>query len=305
MTRKSDVFVGLHDRVKIADEKDADLVISLHNDMWDSGLPYDNGSSVLVAKKGTYRDELRVQEERLARNILSELESIGLVNRGLVRKKSDRVPEYADGSLGDYHAIIRDGIRRGIPSILVEHAFCDSEHDYNNFLRTKAQLKKVAQADARGVARYLQLRKKGTGETLPAVSMKGKKQQCTADKSAYYTLAKRRYYNKLYYKALDEAPDEPVYEEEVSSGEINELEKKRQEAAMEKKAAQAKQAAINRKNQEAEEQLPMVIFICLGLFAAVIIIREFEFGFHIEIRVKKRDKYSKWKNWKMHYRMEQ
>jgi hypothetical protein len=153
------------------------------------------------------------------------------------------------------------------------------------------------------VARFLQLRKKETGETLPAVSREGKKQQCTADKSAYYTLAQKRYNNKLYYKALDEAPDEPVYVEDVSSGGLYEVEKKKQEAAMEIKAAQAKQAAINKKNKEAEQKLPMVIFICLGLFAAVIIIIEFEFGFHIEIRVKKRNKYSKWKNWKTQYRM--
>lgn len=305
MTRKKDVYVGLHKRMEIAKKKKVDLVISLHNDSWDAGTPYDNGSSVLVARKGSYRPELAVQEIRLARSILSELEGLGLVNRGLIRKKSARVLRYEDGSAGDYHAIIRDGMRYGIPSILIEHAFCDNRGDYNKFLKTEKQLRALAAADARGIARYLQLQRKDTGESLPPIEINEKKQLCTANASAYYTLAKKRYYNKLYAKMM--SAGKLRHESNLNLAEEGaQKEKKGQmEAELIEKKMKAEAVAMAKKNAASEKKAPYVICAALGIFAVVILFREFEFGFHVSVRIKKRnDKYDKWKDWRIDHNME-
>ena len=296
MTRKKDVYVKIHDRVKIARKKHADLLISLHNDSWDVNTPYDNGSSVLVAQKGTFRKELALQEARLGRNILSELEDIGLVKRGLVRKKSDIVPPYPDGSLGDYHAIVRDGMKYGLPSIIVEHSFCDSEHDYNEFLSSNEKLQKLAAADARGIARYLGLKRKGTGEVLPPVVVDGKKQRCKADKLSDISLFRKRYYNTEYEKQQDR---QQVEDENAALEEKEEKEKKQEQTEEEDPAAmEAKIHAVSiaRKNAAAQKEVPKVILISLFVGAGLIVIKEFDIGFTFAFRFRKRnDRYDPWK----------
>ena len=305
MTRNKDVFVGLHKRIRIAAANKADLMVSLHNDSWDSATPYDNGCSVLVAKKGSYRPEMITQEVYLARSILSELKGIGLVNRGMMRKKSDRVPEYEDGSKGDYHAIIRDGMRMGIPSILIEHAFCDSKHDYKRFLKTDGQLKKLAQADARGIARFLQLKRKDTGEVLPSIEVKGKIQQCSADPGAYYTLAQKRYYNVLYDGIMAQGGIRHKTNLNIAgtgTGTANSEAAESAEALELEKAAQIKAEEIARRNEQAQKDLPYVIWGILAGFGLLVLIREMDFGFSFSIRIKRRgEKYEAWKNWKTQY----
>lgn len=309
MTRDKDVFVNLHKRIIIAQKNNADLMISLHNDSWDQGLPYDNGCSVLVAKKGSYRPEMITQEVRLGRNILSELKGIGLKARGFVRKKSARVPEYEDGSKGDYHAIIRDGMRTGIPSILIEHAFCDSKHDYKHFLKTEEQLRSLAAADARGIARFLQLRRKDTGEVLPPVEEKGKKQVCSSDASAYYTLAQKRYYNELYYSMLSSgtlrhasnqniAAAENKASASAASGEVLQSADQLEQMKEMEQAAMIKAAEIQDKNEASGKKVPYVILWILAGFGLVVLIREVEFGFNFSIQFRIRgNQYDDWGHW--------
>ena len=193
LTRDKDKFVGIHKRTRIARKQKADLMISLHCDAYDPSCLYDHGSSVLVARKGSYKTELVTEENRLARSILAELEGLGLTNQGLVRRASAEGDRYEDGSLADYYGLIRDGMLYDFPVILVEHCFMDSKKDYELVLSSKEKIKKLAEADARGIAKYLGLTKKGSSEIAAANVRKGKELRCTGKKDSFFTLQKKVY----------------------------------------------------------------------------------------------------------------
>ncbi len=162
MTRSSDRKIGLSDRTEIAVDEDADLLVSLHNNAKGPQCPYRSGSTVLVAK-GNYisgnekKEAMALEEQKLGCNILYELEEAGLENRGLLLRDSEDGTEYSDGTLSDYYAIVRNGVKNNLPGILIEHAFLDSDEDYEKYLSSENGLKKLARADARGIARYFQL----------------------------------------------------------------------------------------------------------------------------------------------------
>ena len=171
LTRDGDETVELEERTEIALSEKADILISLHNNSIGPCCPYDNGSTVLVAK-GNYvtenesGEQLALEEQKLGCNILNELESAGLTNQGLLLRDSEADERYEDGTLADYYAIIRNGVLNDLPSILIEHAFLDNDGDYETYLSNDDGLRTLARADARGIARYYQLTSKETGETL-------------------------------------------------------------------------------------------------------------------------------------------
>ncbi len=207
LTRTKNTWVNLHDRMKIASKRDADLLVSLHFDSYSQGAAYFDGCSAFVAKAGSYRPEMATAEVRLARSILNELEGLGLNNRGLVRKKSPNVPAYEDGSMGDYSAIIRDGMKLGIPAVLVEHAFIDSWEDYNRVLSSEAKLRKLARADADGIARYLQLPLKDSHEVPEATVRKGVTLAALKDENSYISIYRKRALIEQYNKEISEGEE--------------------------------------------------------------------------------------------------
>lgn len=171
LTRNGDETVELEERTEIALDENADVLISLHNNSTGPCCPYDNGSTVLVAKGNYVADDevgeqLALEEQKLGCNILNELESAGLTNQGLLLRDSEADEHYEDGTLADYYAIIRNGVLSNLPSILIEHAFLDDDDDYETYLSNDDGLRTLARADARGIARYYQLTSKETGETL-------------------------------------------------------------------------------------------------------------------------------------------
>ncbi len=172
LTRDDDETVELEERTEIALDENADVLISLHNNSTGPCCPYDNGSTVLVAK-GNYntedetKEQMAEEEQKLGCNILNELEAVGLTNQGLLLRDSEADERYEDGTLADYYAIIRNGVLKNLPSILIEHAFLDNDSDYDTYLSSDEGLRTLAQADARGIARYYQLISKETGEILP------------------------------------------------------------------------------------------------------------------------------------------
>lgn len=172
LTRDDDETVELEERTEIALDENADVLISLHNNSTGPCCPYDNGSTVLVAK-GNYntedetKEQMAEEEQKLGCNILNELEAVGLTNQGLLLRDSEADERYEDGTLADYYAIIRNGVLNNLSSILIEHAFLDNDSDYDTYLSSDEGLRTLAQADARGIARYYQLISKETGEILP------------------------------------------------------------------------------------------------------------------------------------------
>lgn len=156
LTRDGDYDVSLTDRTQYSVDKNADLMVSIHNNATGDCAAYDNGCTVLAAKDG-YKQELADEEQKLACNILNELSALGIENQGILLRDSEANEKYENGELADYYAIIRGGVLKDIPTVLVEHAFVDDDSDFENYLSSDAKLKAMAEADAKGIARYYQL----------------------------------------------------------------------------------------------------------------------------------------------------
>lgn len=165
MTRESDRDVELPARTQCAVDSEADLLVSLHNNAYGKIADYRDGCTVLAAR-GVWKEELAEEEQGLAAEVLQELEDLGIENRGILLRICENGKTYENGELTDYYAIIRNGNMQDVPSILIEHAFMDDASDYESFLADEESLRQLAQADARGIARYYGLREKETGTIL-------------------------------------------------------------------------------------------------------------------------------------------
>lgn len=168
MTRDSDEDISLDKRIAIALEDNADIMISIHNNAAGSMVPYDNGSTILAAN-GNYQKDIAIEEQKLGVNLLYELSVLGLENQGIMIRDSEAGETYDNGKIADYYALIRAGILQKIPTIIIEHAFVDDEKDFGSYLSSDDKIEKLAEADAKGIARYYQLRKKESGETSKAL----------------------------------------------------------------------------------------------------------------------------------------
>lgn len=169
LTRDSDENISLETRTAIALEDNADIMISIHNNAAGSMVPYDNGSTILVAN-GNYQKDIAIEEQKLGVNLLYELSALGLENQGIMIRDSEAGETYDNGMIADYYALIRAGILQKIPTVIIEHAFIDDENDFEFYLSSDDKIEKLAEADAKGIARYYQLKKKGNGEISKALS---------------------------------------------------------------------------------------------------------------------------------------
>lgn len=169
MTRDNDATVGLSTRPNLAVAEGADVLISIHNNAYGEICEYNSGCTVLVSK-GQYKEEIAKEEQRLGVNILQELSKLGIKDRGLLLRTSEDGATYPNGAIKDYYAIVNAGIREGMPAIIIEHAFMDNKLDYDTFLSSDEKLRRLAEADARGIARYYELALSDTGETLEELS---------------------------------------------------------------------------------------------------------------------------------------
>ena len=158
------IKMTLNERVAFAANKHADLLVSLHLNSFDKETAH--GAEVLVPKTGRYNTEVAENAQKAANNILKRLTSLGLYDRGLVEKNSGDY-HYPDGSTADYYAIIREGLKASIPSIIVEHAFLSGKDD-KKYLNSEAAIKNLAKADAYGIAQYFGIETGGeTYEPVP------------------------------------------------------------------------------------------------------------------------------------------
>lgn len=145
----------LRRRCDYAAEKKADIMVSLH---LNSGASAANGCLVIAAKKAGYRDDVAQKTQDAGNAVLTELSGLGLRNRGLMIRTSDTdLPEYhyENGVWADWYAITRNTMKLGIPGIIVEHAFLSSPYDAANFLNTDEKLRRLGEADAIGIIKYL------------------------------------------------------------------------------------------------------------------------------------------------------
>ena len=230
LTRDGDYDVSLTDRTQYSVDKNADLMVSIHNNATGDCAAYDNGCTVLAAKDG-YKQELVDEEQKLACNILNELEALGIENQGILLRDSEANEKYENGELADYYAIIRGGVLKDIPTVLVEHAFVDDDSDFENYLSSDAKLKVLAEADAKGLARYYQLTTEdGKKAESPLENYKEK---------IVHIIDGNSKHNKISYKTYYPSSKKET-EEKSSNTDTTATEAKKQEQITEKSAPEAK-----------------------------------------------------------------
>ena len=152
MTRESDVYVSLSDRVDYAVNNGADLVVGIHNNSSTSSDA--RGSEVIIPRAGEYHEI----GEDLGNRILDELESLGLERRSVYSKDCTNGEYYSDGTLADYYTMISGPREYGITGIIIEHAFVSNWGDAN-FLGNDWNLKNLGISDATAIANYYGLSK--------------------------------------------------------------------------------------------------------------------------------------------------
>lgn len=145
MTRYGDDYVGLEERTEMARNVGANAFVSIH---MNSGGG--NGAEVWYPNYN-YNPTVGEIGYNLANCIQKNLVALGLRDRGLKIRNSANGSTYPDGSIADYYSVIHNSKRRGIPGIIVEHAFIDGDYSRlcdDNFLR------ELGIADATGIAQY-------------------------------------------------------------------------------------------------------------------------------------------------------
>ena len=150
MTRDSDVYVGLTDRVTNAVAQGADVFVSIH--LNSSTNTSANGAEVIVPNQASwFYNEAHVAGTQLGEKILAQLVSLGLAERSVYWRDATNDERFPDGSLSDYFTVINASHDAGIPGIIVEHAFISNPSDAA-FLGNEANLKALGVADATGIA---------------------------------------------------------------------------------------------------------------------------------------------------------
>ena len=155
MTRESDIDLDddivkeLEKRAIIAEGYGADYFVSLHFNA--SEAHEAKGASIYASRSLNVTDK----SKELGSCILSELTGLGLYDNGVTtRSSSDHFDD--NGYALDYYAVLRHNAARGIPAVIVEHCFIDNADD-QVFLGSNDKLKIFAEADARGIAKFLGL----------------------------------------------------------------------------------------------------------------------------------------------------
>lgn len=177
LARTEDVALGLLSRVVVGKENKSEVVISLHLNATAHPIKR-QGAMILVTNSKDCRapgcsKDLYAIEAGLGEAILQGLETLGIpraepvdesvqpkiLENGFLRRPSTDGEVYPNGEVADYYGIVKWGVVLGVPSIIVEHCYLDSEQEYRDFLATDEKLGLLAEADAKGIAAFYNLKK--------------------------------------------------------------------------------------------------------------------------------------------------
>ncbi|MBE7064359.1 MAG: hypothetical protein E7384_00870 [Ruminococcaceae bacterium] len=163
LTRENnDTYLTLAERVSKATANGAHTIISLHANSYSGSSA--NGAEALVSY-GSYRPTVAAASRSIGTKILSELASLGIKNRGLIKKfdnQGEIIEYYPDGSLQDYYGIVQRAIRGGIPGVIIETAFISNSSDVRKFFSSDEKLESLGKAIATGIANHYGLSKSST-----------------------------------------------------------------------------------------------------------------------------------------------
>ena len=158
MTRAQNELPGLTERVRRAAEQGATVFVSIHINS--AAATSAHGAEVWYPNDSSYNKDAHTTGKELSQKILNELTALGLSDRGIKTKDTQTNSKYPDGSVRDYYTVIANARERGIPGIIVEHAFISNPEE-NKKLADDAFLRQLGQADARGIVKTFDLQKKG------------------------------------------------------------------------------------------------------------------------------------------------
>lgn len=143
LTRESDTDLDLDERAEFAEEKNADILLSLHYNMSEYHKLY--GAECYVSAFGSYyaigKDFSDIEMELLTDE--------GLYDRGVKTRLNSR------GT--DYYGIIRSGTAKKIPTVIIEHCHLDQEND-KPYIDHNTWPQKYGVIDATAVAKYFGLK---------------------------------------------------------------------------------------------------------------------------------------------------
>ncbi len=148
-------------RVEFAAKNYADLLVSLH--LNSTASPNQARGAYVLVSNGNYNKAVADKGSTIGLDILSELGKLGIQNNGLMTRNSIDT-QNPNGTISDYYGIVRYGLWRSIPSMIVEHCFINNDSDCSNFLSSDAKIRALALADAKGIANYYGLEKKTDAE---------------------------------------------------------------------------------------------------------------------------------------------
>ncbi len=134
-TRTDDSYVSLTKRTDIAADKDCDLFVSIHCNASDKSSST-RGTEVYYSVKSEYA------KKSLSKKVCDAVaDALGTNSIGAKTR---------EGSDGDYYSVIRTSAAKGIPGIIVEHAFITNKKDAEA-LKDDDLIDKAAKAEAKAI----------------------------------------------------------------------------------------------------------------------------------------------------------
>lgn len=153
MTRSTDEYVGLSERVDRAVDAGANVFVSFHINATAGAT----GFEVWVQNDSSWRYYLHEEGSELGTAILKKLEKLGIKNRGNKESDSQNGTKYSDGSPADYLTVLYESRKNNIPAVLIEHGFIDGSKKDQELLSSESSLKAMGEADAEAIAEHYNL----------------------------------------------------------------------------------------------------------------------------------------------------
>ncbi len=150
-------------RVAAAKSRGAQVYVSLHFN--NANKDTANGAEVIV-QNNSYDAAVAATSQKLGKKILAQLVALGLNNRGTYSKDDTTGETDENGVTMDFFAVHYNCKLKHIPGIIIEHAFLSGSSD-STWIGTDAGLKKLALADAKGIAATYGLVLKTGGSSEP------------------------------------------------------------------------------------------------------------------------------------------
>ena len=148
LTRGSGEWHSNTGRGRLGTAVNADFAVSLHNNS------STNASVSGIEVYGTLNPSYSATTSEIGNAICNNVSALGLVNRGYKTRTS------GSNANRDFYTFIDEGVRAGIPAMIIEHAFLSNPSDAA-FIANAENQQKVSTATAKAIASYFGLEKRG------------------------------------------------------------------------------------------------------------------------------------------------